>query len=282
MSHVSMGRYSGGTPIAQGSDGSIRPSRNLHSHLKIDAWNFRSGFLSFWKKGLLAGVFLFQGGSNEVLFCDRKQRKLHPNSFRRKNRPRKGKHGWFSRTGEIIQCNEKTNLFLCWIQHLSTLFTLHEDTWNLELVYKMGCKSNRFGSTKSNATKVCESVCVCVFAMGNVFFWFPCNSVPCSPQHFVCFNHVPTRDSTSTVLLHLPSWERSHIPSKFTFESMIFLFPRVGYVIVPCKVYNLCIVECLHKTFARSVDLTCIGAILFLGARWDGWWRIGWKWSFAV
>ena len=125
-------------------------------------------------------------------------------------------------------------------------------------------------------------VCVCVFAMGNVFFWFPCNSVPCSPQHFVCFNHVPTRDSTSTVLLHLPSWERSHIPSKFTFESMIFLFPRVGYVIVPCKVYNLCIVECLHKTFARSVDLTCIGAILFLGARWDGWWRIGWKWSFAV
>lgn len=162
MSHVSMGRYSGGTPIAKGSDGSIRPSRNLHSHLKIDAWNFRSGFLSFWKKGLLAGVFLFQGGSNEVLFCDRKQRKLHPNSFRRKNRPRKGKHGWFSRTGEIIQCNEKTNLFLCWIQHLSTLFTLHEDTWNLELVYKMGCKSNRFGSTKSNATKVCESVCVCV------------------------------------------------------------------------------------------------------------------------
>ena len=172
MSHVSMGRYSGGTPIAKGSDGSIRPSWNLHSHLKIDAWNFRSGFLSFWKKGLLAGVFLFQGGSNEVLFCDRKQRKLHPNSFRRKNRPRKGKHGWFSRTGEIIQCDEKTNLFLCWIQHLSTLFTLHEDTWNLELFYKMGCKSNRFGSTKSNSTKVCESVCVCVSNGQRIFFGF--------------------------------------------------------------------------------------------------------------
>ena len=82
-------RSSGGTPIAQGSDGSIRPSWNLHSHLKIDAWNFRSGFLSFWKKDLLAGVYFVSGS---VIYCHfrPKTTKAPPKQFQTEKPTEKG------------------------------------------------------------------------------------------------------------------------------------------------------------------------------------------------